>query len=178
MTKIIHGFYYKAKLQITGNGSMQILKSTTRLIGLVMIAITLSACSNDKGLSAEDQVMTVVKNIEESIENRDTSDVFKHVSEHYKDHKGNDKKGLRRLAMAYLLRSQNMVLINKVQSINSLNDTTVALELSSVIASNSNQENALLPSLSANRQQFSAVFGLEGQEWKLISLSWQNTPTI
>lgn len=137
----------------------------------LMIAVT--ACSNSTPLTPEEQVTALMAEMEIALEERNLSAMFEHVSDNYEDHRGNDKKALRKIAQAYTLRNKGISIVSSLNSINALDDSTVAVEASILLGARANNGGNLLPQLSADSQRVSAVFGLEEDAWKLISMSWK-----
>lgn len=141
--------------------------------GLTSLAFfcVLMSCGGQENTSPESQVRAVLIQMEDAIEQRDSSGIFIHVSDNYQDHKGNNKAALTKFARGYLLANQNIGLITSVKSLSVLDDSTVAIEATILMGGRSNNT---LSSLSADTQQISAVFQREDDDWKLSSMSWDN----
>lgn len=155
-----------------------IRKTISKVIITAACTFLLWSCSEQPATSPEQQVKQIISNIESALEQRNLSDVFSHVSDEYRDHKGNDKKALRKIAQLYFLRHQNIELITTIQNIepvfNSAGDvTTVGVEANVVMASKSSQGSNVLTQLRADTQTVSAAFSLQDEEWKLSSISWE-----
>lgn len=138
---------------------------------ILLLMLILAGCGSDS-LTPEQQVKKVMQQMEAEIESRNTSALFEHVSQNYQDHKGNDRDALRRFVQIYMLRDQSVTLLTTVQSVDVIDDTTVAVEATVVMGAKQNAGNALLPQLSADKRSLSAVFQQEPDAWRLISLSW------
>ncbi len=140
------------------------------------LALCLSACGEDDDSSPEEQVSTIVTEIEQAIERRSTSDIFDHVSDQYSDHRGQDQEALRKLARVFLLRHQNINLITNIQKLEVLDDTTVTIE-ASVLMGGTGPTGSVVGAR-ADSQNVSAVFQLEGNDYRLVSLSWDGEPAL
>lgn len=140
---------------------------------VIALVATLTACSNSTPLTPEEHVIALMSEIEVALEERDLSSVFEHVSENYEDHRGNDKQALRKIAQLYTVRNKSINIVSSLNSINTLDANTVAVEASLLLGSRTNNDSNLLSQLSADSQRISAVFGLENNVWKLISMSWK-----
>lgn len=137
----------------------------------LLLALSLLACSNNDDLSPEENVKIVINNIESAIEGRTASGVFEHVSDSFIDHRGNNRKALMRIARVYFLRHQNISLISTIQDIQLIDDTTVTVEAAVLMGGTGSS--GRLSELRADSQQVSAVFQLEKDNWKLVSISWK-----
>lgn len=140
---------------------------------LSLLFALLTACSDNTALTPQEQVQAVMAQMESSLEERNVSKVFDHVSENYKDHQGNDKAALRKIAQIYTLRNKDIGLVSKLNSISVINDNTVAIEASVLLGARSDNGGNLLSQFSADTQQVSAVFSLEDNAWLLSSMSWE-----
>ncbi len=155
------------------------MNSVKRFVAVVIIFM-LGACADTPEQSPEEKLKATISSIEESIEQRSVNDIFQHVSDAYKDHKGNDKQALRKIAQLYLFRNQNIELLVDIKSIElieglDIGATTAAVEARVLMASKATSQNqSALPlsNLRADAQPVSAVFSLEKENWKLISMSW------
>lgn len=150
-------------------------KFALKAFSALVIIFIIAGCSNSDSLTPEDQVKTLMASMEKSLEERNLSDVFEHVSENYKDHRGNDKKALRKIAQIYVLRNKSIALASNLNSVAQVDEHTVAVEASILMGARADRDGNLLSQLSADSQQISAVFYLEDQQWKLVSMSWENT---
>ncbi len=147
-----------------------------KIITVCLFITLFNACSGDAG-TPEEQVKSVMQQMEAAIEARDGSELFKHISDNYRDHKGNDRDALRRFAQLYLLRQQNIGMVTKVQSLQTVDDKMVAVEAIVVMGSASENTTTILPQLRADSQNVSAVFQLENDVWRLTSMSWDHQGT-
>lgn len=141
---------------------------------ILLLSLIFIACSDDNGLTPEQQVKAVVKQMETSLEDRNLSQLFEHVSDNYNDHKGNDKKALRRFAQIYTLRNQSIALLTTITSLEVIDQNTVAIEANVLMGAKRESDGNLLNQLSADAESISAVFQQEGSDWRLLSMSWRN----
>ncbi len=153
---------------------MRQYKKIANRVGLAFLLASIGwACSNNAEPSPEAEVKAVIDNIEVAIESRSKSKIFKHVSDEYQDYKDNDKQALQRFATIYMLRNQHIELITNISSVELIDESTVAVEASVLMAGKSNNGGTLLNQLSADNQRVSAVFKNEDGDWLLNSMSWE-----
>jgi len=150
-----------------------LLKKSLGTLTLLLFSALLIACGQSNELSPEDQVKAVLSQMEQLIEERNTSDLFEHVSDHYQDHKGNDKTALRRFAQIFMIKNQSISMVTSIKSLDLIDPSTAAIEAVVVMAGRANNSDNLLAQLSADKQPVSAVFQNEDGEWRLTSMSWQ-----
>ena len=82
---------------------------------MVLAASLLVACGTKS--SDEEQVRTLVSDIEAAAEERDTSDVLAHVDDNYTDSAGFDKTQLQNFLRAYFLAHPKLELLVTVESL-------------------------------------------------------------
>lgn len=139
---------------------------------ITIILINAVACSSNP-TSPEDKIMAVIDSMEQAIEERKNSNLMVHVYNDYNDHAGHTKSSLRKIATAYMLRSQNINLVINVQSIELIDIETAAVEATVLMAGTENNPGGSLPFLKFDNQRISGVFHLFDNEWLLTSLSWE-----
>lgn len=137
----------------------------------LIILVFMAACSGSKD-SPEAQVKAVMESMEGAIEARNNSALFEHISQRYKDHKGNDRDALRKFAQFYMLRNKNIEMFTRIQSLEQLDAATFAVEASVIMGAQADSRGAGLGQLRADSHDISAVFELQDDEWKLVSVSW------
>lgn len=138
----------------------------------VFLVLLISACSNQSILSPEEQIEKVLANIEENVEARSISGVLEHVSETYKDHRGQSKKDIAKVLQLHFIRNQQINIFTLIRSIEVENDLA-SVELSAAMASQGIDLNVEANRLRADTHRFSMVLSNTGQVWRLESVSWQ-----
>ncbi len=149
------------------------VKNVAKYAVCVFLIVGLSSCTEDAPETPEEHVRAVISAIEAGIEDRDTSDIFDHVSQNYQDHRGKDRDDLRKLAQVYLFANQNIELIVHINSIEQINSQSIAVEATVTMVGTAARTNSRLTGLRMDNQRVSGAFVLEQTEWKLSSVSWE-----
>ena len=149
-------------------------KQTTRSLTLTFFALlSLSACTSSP-TSPEQQVNAVIDKMELAIEERRNSRLMIHIHDDYSDHAGHTKPSLRKMATAYMLKSQNIKLVVNIQSLELIDNNTVAVEALVLMAGTESNLDGNLPFLKFDNQRVSGVFNQFDNQWLLTSLSWES----
>jgi len=153
---------------------MFISKRTQHLFALnLLVLLLLSACTASPE-SPEEKINAVIDKMEKAIEERKNSNLMAHIYDEYSDHAGHTKSSLRKMATAYMLRSQNINLVINVQSVELIDNDTAAVEATVLMAGTENNPASNLPFLKFDNQRVSGVFNQFDEEWLLTSLSWES----
>ena len=140
---------------------------------IIILFLSVSACSNQSQLTPEQQVEKVIDAMESAIENRNNSQFMEHISDDYLDHKSNTKKSIRKVATVYLLQNKNINLIIRLDSVDLINQHTAAIEATILMTGTKANLTGRLPFLKFDNQKVSGVFRLIDNNWLLSSLSWE-----
>ena len=141
-------------------------------ITLAAALIILTACNSDAPLSDEAQLRAILEKMELGAETRSLSDIIEHISESYKDPKGNDIKALKKLIRLQFIRNQNINIFSKINEIEVLEDAAT-VEISLAIASGELDLSNSANRLRADTFKFSLLFLRENDLWRLKSGTWQ-----
>jgi len=153
---------------------MLISKLTLHLFALnLLVLLLLSACTASPE-SPEEKINAVIDKMEKAIEERKNSNLMVHIYDEYSDHAGHTKSSLRKMATAYMLRSQNINLVINVQSVELIDKDTAAVEATVLMAGTENNPAGNLPFLKFDNQRVSGVFNQFDEQWLLTSLSWES----
>ena len=141
-------------------------------ITLAAALIILTACNSDAPLSDEAQLRAILEKMELGAKTRSLSDIIEHISESYKDPKGNDIKALKKLIRLQFIRNQNINIFSKINEIEVLEDAAT-VEISLAIASGELDLSNSANRLRADTFKFSLLFLRENDLWRLKSGTWQ-----
>jgi hypothetical protein len=89
-------------------------QSCNRIALLLVATLHLAACSQD---SDEERVRGVIEAAEKAVEARDSSDVMKLISDHYRDSQGNDKASLQQFLHGYFLTHPKIEALVRISDI-------------------------------------------------------------
>jgi len=143
-----------------------------QFITLALILLGLS-CSS-KVDSPENQVKTVLMNIEEAAENRNISQLMQHIDETYSDHHGHDKQAISRFIRFYFISNQNINIFTQLRDI-TVDGGIATVELSAAMAARGVDLQQASQRLNADLHRFSIVLGKQSNntDWLVQSVSWQ-----
>lgn len=139
---------------------------------LFFISLFITACGSSDSQSPEQQVKAVLSAIEVGVEARSLSQVMEHISENYKDHRGNDKKTVARLMQFQILRNQNINIFTVIKRIE-INNKKATVELSAAMAAKEVDLSIESNRLRANAHRFSILLENQDNQWRVHSVSWQ-----
>ena len=148
------------------------LTSALTKITLAAALITLAACNSGAPLSDEAQLRAVLEKMELGAETRSLSDIMDHVSNNYKDPKGNDIEALKKLIRFQFIRNQNINIFSKVNEIEVL-EKAATVEMSLAMTSGKLDLSKPTNRLRADTFKFSLLFSREKNLWLLKSGTWQ-----
>ncbi len=146
-------------------------KTRLALLLLFLVLVGLVAC--DSGPSEPgDQVAAVIESTREAAEDGSTRGIMRHVSDNYRDERGQDAERIRELVRGYLMAGGDQVSIDlDIQSIEVPTRTRANAELE-VGFSGAERGGRLLARL-RNRYEVSLTFDLEeDDEWRVVSAEW------
>lgn len=137
----------------------------------VVLYLLLSACGQEADSSPEQQVRSVISNIEQAAEERSLSGVMEHISEAYRDHQEYGKDDLRRLMQFQFIRNQKISIFSRIQSLN-VDGDVATVELSAAMAAREIDLSEEQNRLRANLHSFSLVLKRHDDDWLIDSASW------
>lgn len=139
---------------------------------ILVLLISIGACSNDAPLSPEQKVKEVLEKVELAAERRSLSGMMEHVSGSYVDHKGYSKADIQRLSQMQFIARQNINIFSVIRSLEIV-DGVAAVEMSVAMAGRdvdlTNENNRLR----ADTIKFSIVLQSENDNWMISSVSWE-----
>ena len=141
-------------------------------LAIILGLFCLYACSNNADLDPEQEIRNTLSSIEKGIENRSLSQVIDHISDDYKDHQGQLKQDIKRLTQFQILKNKNIHLFTRIKSIE-IDHPFASVELSTAMASQSIDLSVAENRLKADTYKASIVLKNEGNNWYIVSSSWQ-----
>ncbi|RBP48422.1 hypothetical protein [Arenicella xantha] len=139
---------------------------------LATLITILSACGGSNPDDPETQVKAVLASVEEAAERRSLSGVMDHISDDYLDHTGQDKKSIARLVQLQILRNQKINAFSLIRSIE-ITENLASVELSVSMSAREDDLSNESNRLRADGYRFSILLALEGNDWKIRSVSWK-----
>jgi hypothetical protein len=136
---------------------------------LAMIAAACGGCGDD--VSPEQQVRDVISAIEVAAEQRDVSDLMRHVSKNYRDGDGNGRDDASRYVRGYFVANQSIHLLTRVEEVQFLSSEEAR---ANVVVGMVGREAAAsgVWDLAADLYEFDVALLREGGEWKVTYARW------
>jgi hypothetical protein len=140
---------------------------------LVIAAILVLACSAEPP-SPEDAVRETLAAIESAAGERDAGAIGEHVSEAYRDARGNDKRAVLALATLHLMRNQAVYTLSRVASLELVTPDRAEARVYAALAGQPIPDPAALLTLRADLYRFDVVLREEQPGvWRVDSASWR-----
>jgi len=132
---------------------------------LLLVLATLAACS-DRG-SPEQQVRSVIEQMEQAVESRDVGDLKAHLSADYRDANGMGAEEAARYARGYFLANQSIHLLTRIEE---LTFPTEGEARAQVLVGMLGRDSADRWDLAAELHTFKVALRREEEEWKVTFL--------
>jgi len=135
---------------------------------LVLLAL-LAGCADDS--SPEQQVRAVIDSLEVAAEARDVGDLMEHVSDNYRDARGQDRQEAALFARGYFVTNQSVHLLTRIESLEfpAPDEARVKVQVGMAGSGGAAGE----AGLSADLQNFDLVLVREDGEWKVSYADWR-----
>jgi hypothetical protein len=136
---------------------------------ILLIAGLLAGCGDAD--SPEQQVRKVIAAIEVAAEQRDVSDLMRHVSKNYRDGNGDGPDEASRYVRGYFIANQSIHLLTRVEEIQFLSSDEAR---ANVLVGMVGREAAASGSwdLAADLYEFDVALLHEGGDWKVTYARW------
>ena len=139
---------------------------------LILALLSLTACSSNPD-DPEQQIREMLTKGEKAVEERSITSVLDHVTDNYKDKYGRNKKEIKRIVAAYILRNQSIHLLTRIHEIALNEDQTRAevilyVGMAGVPVDNAEQ----LVYTRADLYRFDLSLALESGEWLVTAGTW------
>ncbi|HEY0941296.1 MAG TPA: hypothetical protein VGE08_14445 [Steroidobacter sp.] len=137
------------------------LHRTWMILALGMLA----ACGNSD--SPEQQVRTVIDQMERAAENRDVGELTEHLSEDFGDSNGNGREEIARYLRGYFIANQSIQLLTRIEQLEfPADDEARAQVLVGMVSRDAAATNQW--DLAADLQAFDIALRREDGAWKVI----------
>lgn len=134
----------------------------------------LAGCSDESGISPQEQVNLLLDHAEEVVEARDLEAAAELISSRYQDKSGRNRQQLRRLLAGYFLRHRSIHILKKTEQISLLNETNAQVVLYAGLAGPKALATDSFSQWSGDliRLEVDLAFEDDG-EWRLIRAEWR-----
>jgi hypothetical protein len=135
---------------------------------LVLLAF-LTGCADDS--SPEQQVRAVIESMEVAAEARNVGDLMEHISDNYRDARGQDRQEAALYARGYFVTNLSVHLLTRIESLEfpAVDEARVKLQVGMAGSSGDTGSGGL----SADLQNFDLVLVREDGEWKVSYADWR-----
>ena len=148
------------------------LRFRASLVCLLLVALA-PACSDD-ATTPEDRVRGVLAALEEGARNRDAAAMKEHVSDGYRDARGNDKRAVSALATFHFLQNRSVHLLARVRSVAIDPAGEAHARVVVALAGTPISGPEALPGLRASVYRFDFRLREEDDEaWRVTSADWE-----
>lgn len=141
----------------------KVLVGTLRLAALLPLAL-LTACGPDD--SPEQQVRSVIQQMEHAAEERDTSAMIALLSPEYRDAHGNGPEEVRRIVRGYFLVNQSIRLLSRVQELTFPHPDEARVTVVVAMVGREAEAAGVWP-LTADLETFDLVLRRESTDWRI-----------
>jgi ketosteroid isomerase-like protein len=146
------------------------------VFSILVFSLFLGACS--KGVTEEDRVKRVVKDVEKAAESKDVKGFMRHVSKDYNDDRGNDYDGVKGILFYQFLRAEKVSVFVRGVEVEVRGDRAlVNTKVVMVRGKEIEKIEDIIPEDAAG-YRFSVVFRNEDGDWKALSARWDNVGVI
>ncbi len=142
-----------------------------RLLLLLMCLPWLGACSEPS--TPEQQVRDSIQHAISAIESREATAFSDLIDDNYRDSRGQDKKMLIRLTLAYLLRNRNINIFTRINSIHFDTPEQASVMLYAGMAATPVEDIQGFLNLRADLFEFELKLVRDGDDWLLNNARWQ-----
>jgi hypothetical protein len=142
-----------------------------RVFALTMICAAAAGCGTSPG--PEEAVRLWIRDAETAVGNRDRGALMEMIAERYADARGNDKEEVEQKLRLWFLRSQNIVLASKIDSVTVMGDTAAQVLLTAGMAGTGDG----ILGLTADAYRFELQLENDGNAWRLIGARWGEVGT-
>jgi hypothetical protein len=144
------------------------MQVSPRLTHVLMMLALLPGCGDDS--SPEQQVRAVIDSMELAAEARDVGDLMEHISDNYRDARGQDRQEAALYARGYFVANQSVHLLTRIESLEFPAPDEARVKLQVGMAGSGETGSS---GLSADLQTFDLVLVREGGEWKVNYADWR-----
>lgn len=135
--------------------------------------ILLAGCSRQAQESPQDQIKALLDAAETAVESRSLDQSAELISSGYGDEAGRDRRALKRLLLGYFLRNKSIHVLQQVQEISLLSDTSARVVLYAGVAGSLPAMGDSLAQWRGDLVRLEAELVLEDDGWRLKSASWR-----
>lgn len=140
---------------------------------LAAALILVLACSSAPE-SPEDAVRATLAAIETAAGERDAGEIGEHLSEAYRDARGNDKKDVLGVATLHLMRNQTVYTLSRIASLELVAPDRARARVLAALAGQPIPDPAALLTLRADLYQFDVTLREEEPGvWRVTSADWR-----
>ncbi len=139
------------------------------LVGLLSL-VALSACSDTP--DSEQQLRSLIDEVEAAAEDRDLSDVLRHVSKYYADRRGNDRQAIANMLRLRFIQHEHVHLLMRIDSIRIAPDDQSAWMTVFVGMAGRPVDQFRL---AADAWLVELKLVRDGNRWQVISANWQRS---
>jgi hypothetical protein len=137
------------------------------LISAVLAAV--AACTQPD--SPEQEIRTIIEQMERAMEERDVGDLMEHISGEYRDGDGRSPDEIAQYARGYMIANQSIHLLTRIDAIEfPVDDEARAKVLVGMVGREADAAGAW--DLAADLYEFDVALIREGEDWKVTYAKW------